>query len=248
MQNPYLQALLNPINLAMLGLAAAAGLCAAWWLFPLGLVFWAVMFFRVARDPVVQIDHGVQSRTPLAPRFQTRFDRIERLQIRLFRNLSSADSASRKSLQPIQDKVNALTEQAYRLCLRVSALENYRLISELKDNVALEKVNLTDKLAKTTDPHLKQEYTQALESLDQRVLKRKQVNTFLDRLEEQLNGLSNTLEEVLAETLRLQAMGKNELKKNHAPLLARLEQESADLARFEGESAMQSEADFAAEA
>ena len=239
MQNPYLQALLNPINLAMLGVAAAAGLCAAWWLFPLGLVFWAVMFFRVARDPVVQIDHGVQSRSPLAPRFQSKFDRIERLQIRLFRNLSSADSSARKSLQPIQEKANALTEQAYRLCLRVSALENYRLISDLKDNTALEKANLTDQLAKATDPHLQQEYIQALESLDQRMMKRKQVNTFLDRLDAQLNGLGNTLEEILAETLRLQAMGKEELKKNQAPLLERIEQESAELARFEGESAMQ---------
>jgi len=247
MQNPYLQALLNPINLAMLALAAAAGLCAAWWLFPLGLVFWALMFFRVARDPVVQIDHGVQSRSPLAPRFQTRFDRIERLQIRLFRNLSSADSDTKKALQPIQEQANSLTEQAYRLCLRVSALENYRLISELKENAALEKANLTDQLAKATDARLQQEYTQALESLEQRLLKRKQVSTFLDRLDAQLTGLGNTLEEVLAEVLRLQALGKSEVKKQQKPLLERLQQESAELVSFEGASAMQTETGIDAE-
>ncbi len=40
MHSPTFDALLHPLNLATLALAAAAGLCAAWWLFPLGLLVW----------------------------------------------------------------------------------------------------------------------------------------------------------------------------------------------------------------
>ena len=40
-RSPWLTALINPLNLAMLALAVAAGLCAAWWLLP-GL--WAVLY------------------------------------------------------------------------------------------------------------------------------------------------------------------------------------------------------------
>ena len=35
----------------MLALTVAAGLCSAWWLAPIGFIFWLGMVFMVARDP-----------------------------------------------------------------------------------------------------------------------------------------------------------------------------------------------------
>ncbi len=78
---PLLTALLNPINLSMLALTVVAGLCSAWWLAPIGFVFWLVMVIVIARDPGVQITFTRQSREPLAQRFQTRFDRLDRARI-----------------------------------------------------------------------------------------------------------------------------------------------------------------------
>jgi hypothetical protein len=37
------------MNLAMLGLAIAAGLLAAWWLLPVGLIVWAIMMILTAK-------------------------------------------------------------------------------------------------------------------------------------------------------------------------------------------------------
>src|SRR5215831_17412371 len=101
-RSPWLTALINPVNLAMLALAVAAGLCAAWWLFPLGLLLWVVMVLAVARDPSLVISSTMESRAPLAARFQAPFDRIERSQVSLFNTLASADPRIRASFHQVQ--------------------------------------------------------------------------------------------------------------------------------------------------
>src|SRR5258708_4108597 len=90
-RSPWLTALINPLNLAMLALAVAAGLCSAWWLLPLGLLLWVVMVLGVARDPSLVISSTMDSRAPLAARFQAPFDRIERSHVSLFNPLPSPD-------------------------------------------------------------------------------------------------------------------------------------------------------------
>jgi hypothetical protein len=130
MRSPVLIVFLNPLHLATLALAVAFGLCAAWWLFPVGLVVWASMFVLAYRDPALQLDQIVQSRSPLAQRFQKPFDQIQRAQVSLFNNLRPARPKVRQSLQPLQESINRLTEQAYHLCLQMSALQNYYLITK----------------------------------------------------------------------------------------------------------------------
>jgi hypothetical protein len=58
MRSPLLTALFHPLNLTTLAVAVAAGLCAAWWLFPLGLLVWLIMVVGVARDPA-RYDFGL---------------------------------------------------------------------------------------------------------------------------------------------------------------------------------------------
>ena len=101
MRSPFLTALFHPLNILMLALSALAGLIAAWWLFPLGLLFWLVMVIAVARDPSLRISHQLHQREPLAQRFQRYFDRIERSQVGVFNSLSSAPARTRRALQPV---------------------------------------------------------------------------------------------------------------------------------------------------
>ena len=77
MRSPYLVAFLNPFNLSMLGIALFALLFSAWWLFPLGILFWLIMVYNVASDPLLNMNYDMQQREPLAPRFQTHFDHLE---------------------------------------------------------------------------------------------------------------------------------------------------------------------------
>ena len=43
MKSPIVVALIHPLNILMAGLAVFAGLVSAWWLFPIGAIFWLVM-------------------------------------------------------------------------------------------------------------------------------------------------------------------------------------------------------------
>src|SRR5262245_27154040 len=113
---PLLTALLNPVNLAMLALTVAAGLCSAWWLAPIGILLWLVMVIILARDPGVQITFTRQSREPLAERFQNRFDKLDRARISIFNTLQRSNNpALRRSIEPVQTALDDLVEHAYQL-------------------------------------------------------------------------------------------------------------------------------------
>ena len=90
MRSPLLTALIHPLNVAMLGLSVLAGLVAAWWLLPLGLLFWLAMVIAVSREPRLRFNYRMQSREPLAQRFQEVFGRVERCQLSVFNNLAAA--------------------------------------------------------------------------------------------------------------------------------------------------------------
>ena len=94
---PLLTSILHPLNLSMLALTVAAGLCSAWWLAPVGFVFWLIMVAIVARDPGLQMTFTRQSREPLAQRFQTRFDRLDRARISIFNSLQGVPPSFRNA-------------------------------------------------------------------------------------------------------------------------------------------------------
>ena len=62
MRSPILSSLFHPLNIAMAGLAFFAGLVAAWWLFPIGLLLWVVMVVVVSRDRALRFNHQIQQR------------------------------------------------------------------------------------------------------------------------------------------------------------------------------------------
>ena len=133
-RSPFLSALFHPLNLSMLALTAAAGLCSAWWLAPVGFVFWLIMVTIVARDPGLQINFTRQSREPLAQRFQTRFDRLDRARASIFNSLQGVSPAFRRNIQPVQDILEELVEHAYQLCLNLTAMDNNFNVQKISNN------------------------------------------------------------------------------------------------------------------
>jgi hypothetical protein len=217
----------------MLALATAAGLCAAWWLFPLGLLVWALMVVMVARDPSLRMRHTVQSRTPLARRFQEKFDRIERMQVNIFNAITSASATNRRALQPVMDEVSELTNQAFELCQRSTALENYRLVSEKNEDLEAEWVRLNQQVDEASDPVVQREYQQSLDALERRLVKHRQAVAFLDRVDAQMEGLASAMQSVLTEMIRLQAMGEGSVRQGRQALLQTLRNEEQELRRFD---------------
>jgi hypothetical protein len=218
-------------------LAAFAGLVAAWWLFPLGLLLWLVMVVAVSRDPSLRISHEMHRREPIAQRFQRYFDRIERAQVSVFNSLASAPGRPRKALRPVQDELEALTDQAYGLCRRMTSLENYRLVSESTSNLQANLQQIDEAIGKVGDPQIKQQYEDSRRALLERIARLKLVASDLDRVEAQLLGLTNEMDGVVTEVIRLQASGPDDAERQVPTLVSRLRERSEELKQSEREAA-----------
>ena len=59
MRSPLVTALFHGLNPAMFALAVLAGLVAAWWLFPIGLILWMIMVWRIASDRSIRLDYDI---------------------------------------------------------------------------------------------------------------------------------------------------------------------------------------------
>jgi hypothetical protein len=152
--------------------------------------------------------------------------------VSIFNTLASAPAATRRVLKPVQAEMDALTDQVYRLCHSMTTLENYRLVTSSQADVEAELKRIDEVLATTDDPVILKEYGESRYSLEQRMSKRDEVSRQLDRVEAQLLSLASELDAIVAEVIRLQAMGAENAAPHVAALLDRLRQESAELGAF----------------
>jgi len=222
MRNPYVFALLHPINLSMLALITAAGLCAAWWLFPLGILIWTIMVFNIARDPSLQITYQIKSRKPLAPRFETKFDQIESWQVKLY-NITIS----------VQIEVNKLTTKVHDLCWRNSALENYRQVQNQKEDLEAEWVTLNQEIEKTSDLLIRKSLVQSLGNIETRMKRHQQITMLLEQVEAQMVNVEKILENIVTEILQLQALGLDAIEKDRGRLIEKLRRISKQMDQFE---------------
>jgi hypothetical protein len=233
-RSPFLTALFHPASLSMLALSIASGLCAAWWMAPIGLVFWLIVLVVTYRDPALRMSNTVAGRTTLAYRFQSKFERVEKVQTSLFLTFKSAPDKTRRLLKPVQDAVNDLVEQTYHVCQRFANVDNYITVQraankDLEGEIAIFEI----KLAGTTDEHLQKEYEETLGTLREQADHLKRITNLLERFEAQLTTLTSTLERVQANAIRLQTMDEDTIRSEIPDLLRWIEVQSQELKGFE---------------
>jgi hypothetical protein len=232
---PLLTALLNPLNLAMLALSAAAGLCSAWWLAPVGLLFWLIMVIVIARDPGVQITFSRQSREPLAQRYQTRFDRLDRARVSILNSLQGKSPAFQRAVEPIQTALADLVEHAYQLSLRMSALDNNFSVQQISGNFNDDIAKMQKSISEATNPADRKEFEQTLESLKTRQTQLKSVSTLLSRFEAQLTGTNSAVDGVVTSLISLQGRSSKGVDEMIPSLLKVIETEQDELKQFDSE-------------
>lgn len=232
---PLLTSILHPLNLSMLALTVAAGLCSAWWLAPVGFIFWLIMVNMVARDPGLQMSFTRQSREPLAQRFQNRFDRLDRARISIFNSLQGVPPSFRRTVQPIQDTLDELTEHAYQLCLNMTALENNFAVQQISNNFDDEIENMQENIRKAADSSGKKEYEETLKSLQERKIQMKNIGTLLSRFEAQLTGTNNAVDSVVTGVVGLKGRDTKQVEVKVPPLLQVLHTEQTELQQFDAE-------------
>ena len=231
---PLLTALLNPVNLAMLALTVAAGLCSAWWLAPVGFLFWLVMVIVIARDPGVQITFTRQSRQPLSQRYQTRFDRLDRARISIFNAMQGVNPTFQRVIEPLQSGLDDLVGHAYQLSLQMTALDNNFAIQRLNnfdDDIARMEKNLKE----TETPSSRKEFTETLKSLQERKAQLKSIGVLLDRFEAQLTGTNNAVDGVVTNIISLKGRSAENVKEKVPVLIKVIETEQAELKQFDAE-------------
>lgn len=232
---PLLTALLNPLNLTMLALTVAAGLCSAWWLAPIGLLFWLVMVMVIARDPGLKITFARQSREPLSQRYQVRFDRLDRARFSIFNVLQRTNTPTlRRSIEPIQTALDELVEHAYQLCLQLTALDNNYAVQKLSSNFENEIAEMEKNLQAASASDRK-EFEQTLESLKTRKAQLKSVGTLLSRFEAQLTGTSSAVDGLVTNIVSLQGRSPQSVDEKIPALLRIIETEQDELKQFDAE-------------
>ena len=232
---PLLTALLNPLNLSMLALTVAAGLCSAWWLAPIGFVFWLVMVLVIARDPGVQINFTRESRQPLAQRYQTRFDRLDRARVSIFNALQRAHPSFRKAVEPVQIALDDLVDHAYQLSLHMTALDNNFSIERISSNFDDDIAKMQKSIKDASDSSEKKEFEETLKSLQSRKVQLRNMNTLLSRFEAQLTGTNNAVDNVVTSVVNFQGRNPKQVEEKIPPLLQIIQTEQNELRQFDDE-------------
>lgn len=230
-RSPLLTALLHPLNLSMLGLTVAAGLCSAWWLAPVGLVLWLVMVIAISRDPGLKMTFTRQSRQPLAQRFQTRFDHLDRARISIFNAMQNTSPSFRKAMEPIQTALDELVGHAYQLSLRMSALDNNYSVDKISNNFDDDIAKMQKNLQTAADAVSRNEFAETLKSLQTRQAQLKSTDVLLSRFEAQLTGTNSVIDGVVTGIVSLQ--GRNSIADKIPPLLRTIQTEQDELKQFD---------------
>jgi hypothetical protein len=235
-RSPLLTALIHPVNLSMLALTAAAGLCSAWWLAPIGFVFWLIMVFVIARDPGLQMTFTRQSRQPLAQRFQTRFDRLDRARFSIFNAVQRFNSpALQRTVEPLQTAVDELVEHAYQLSIRLSALDNNFAVQQVTSNFDDEIAKMQKSIVTAPDEASRTEFKATLQSLQARQAQLKAVSVLLARFEAQLTGTNSAVDGVVTSVVGFQGRDPKQVAEKIEPLKKIIQTEQDELKLFDDE-------------
>lgn len=235
-RSPLITALLHPVNLAMFALAVAAGLCSAWWMAPIGIVFWFIMVLIIARDPGLQMTFTRQNRLPLAQRFQTRFDRLDRARVSTFNAMHRFNSpALEKTVEPVQTALDQLAEHTYQLSLRLSALDNNYSVQLVTSNFDDEIAKMQKNIDTAPDPASKAEFQATIQSLQQRQAQLKVVGALLARFEAQLTGTSSAVDGVVTGVVSFQGQNSKQVAEKIPALLQIIQTEQDELKQFDQE-------------
>lgn len=239
MRSPLTTALLNPLNIVILVFSGLAGLLAAWWLFPLGLVVWAVMVATIANDKSIRINYNMEARLgTLSSRFQEPYAKAVKAQMRIFNSLLSATGENRRALEPVQDEIEKLVDEIYTVCQKMTAPENFVQVAKGKAaDLEGERALLVLSMDKDMDPAIKKQKEDAIKALESRIQKTKSVATILDRIQTELGSTTTFMESLLSDMMRLQVMGANQTRQEVPAILEKIRVEIAELETAEKEIA-----------
>lgn len=203
MSNPYLYAARHPLAITVLVLAIIGGLFIYLWLLPLGLLAYGAMIVTGARDPELIASSQRPSRPRLGSNvFRAQLKAIERTQSEIERTVARTEGPLAALLSRIRDQTRELVEQAYTLADRGQLIEAY--LKQLKAESLTDRISAIDiQISSTTDPFTVQQLRETRETLLAKQRNADDLQTYIGRINAQLQNIHANLDNTLAEIVRL---------------------------------------------
>jgi hypothetical protein len=227
----------RPLNIIVLVFAVAAGLCVAIWLLPVGLVIYLAAVVLAARDPSLASLAQRPARTaPLpklsSPTFRAIVGEIDRSQREVERSVDAAPAPLAAALRPLVAQSREVVAEAHDLASKGEVIEQYLATSnprQLQDQIN----GLDIQIANTRDDYTRQQLQEARAALIDRQRNATDLETYIGRINAQLANIDASLDNVLAETVRLRTADAVAASSMSGQVADRLRDMKADMDAFQ---------------
>jgi cell division septum initiation protein DivIVA len=226
----------QPLALVVLVVAVAAGLTVTLWLLPLGLLAYAAMVYFGARDPQLQ-RRSVAPARPIRPRlssptFRTQLDVIERTQQEIGRSAAQAGGPLARLLAPIAEQARQLVEEAYVLSDKGQTIERYLATVDARA-IEREIDGLGRQMQLTQDQYTREQMAETLKQRAEKLTNVRDLQTYNGRIVAQLQNIAASLDNVLADTVRLRTADAASADSTTNQVAQRLSDLKSDMEAFQ---------------
>jgi chromosome segregation ATPase len=233
----YALAARQPLALIVFMVALASGLTIAIWLLPLGLLAYAAMVYLGARDPALRFQAPPPpprvSRPRLtSPTFKAQLEAIERTQQEIVRSASQAGGPLSRLLQPISEQARELVQESYTLTDKGQTIEQY-LATVNRQALQRELASLDQQIAATNDPYTRQQLEDTRKLRQEKLDNVRDLETYIGRITAQLSNIGATLDNVLADSVRLRTADVASADVASNQVAQRLADLQSDMAAFQ---------------
>jgi hypothetical protein len=227
-------ALSNPINLLMLVVSIGAGLICAWWLFPLGVLLWAIMVLTMVLDPSIRIKQTIEDRPRLPERFEGLVSRLEKSQVVFLQSMESSRFQIKGTFGEFQTAINNLVDQSRDLCVQLTPLESY-IQANVTSNPQKDLDQLDRLISIIEDPAAKKGYDSARQDLLLKASKFNQAKETLKESDVLLNQIVAEMENSVNDSVRLKKLKVQEIQPQISLLVKRVNQQISQIEDFENQ-------------
>jgi chromosome segregation ATPase len=229
-----LLALRQPLAIAVLLAAIFTGLTVANWMLPLGVVVYGLVVFLKLRDPALaqQSARSAAFARLTSPTFRTMIAAIDRAQREIERSTAQTAGPLAHLLQSIDLQTRELVHQAHELARKGQVIEEY--LSAVNYRQIQDQINQIDsQIAHTSDSYTVQQLQETRMALVDRQSNAQALETYIGRINAQLQNINANLENVLAETVRLRTADAVSVNSTSNDVATRLNALNSDMDAFQ---------------
>ncbi len=229
-----LMAARSPLPLIVLAVAILSGLTMTDWMLPLGIVVYIAAIVLASRDP--RLAAAAQRSASLAQyssaSFRAVIEEIDRSQREVERAASQASGPLSKLLQSIIQQTRELVEQAHELARKGQMIEQYQ--STVNAGQLQSQIDTIDQqIARTTDDYTLRQLHETRKALVDRQHNGQALETYIGRINAQLQNIDANLDNVLAEVVRLRTADMVSADSASNQVTQRLSDLNADMDAFQ---------------